>query len=88
MEKKIPIEQITENGFTHWVASSHIEENFKEPTRSQMIWGLLKDMVRDFVSKLKHNQKNEKSQFCIECGGLVDDNSSCKNCHDHCRLEL
>jgi glutaredoxin-related protein len=36
----------------------------------------------------KDNQKNEKPQFCIECGELVDDNSSCKNCHDHCRLEL
>jgi len=33
-----------------------IEENFKEPTRLQMIWGLLKDMVRDFVSKLKDNK--------------------------------
>lgn len=53
MEKKeIPIEQITENGLTFWVADSHIEEYPKEPTNWEMILDLLKGVISEWLSKL------------------------------------
>jgi len=54
MEKKreIPIEQITENGFTYWVANTHIEEYPKEPTRLEVVWEMLKDWFKELLSKV------------------------------------
>lgn len=36
----------------------------------------------------KVKEKKEDLQFCIECGELVGEENSAKNCHDSCRLEL
>jgi hypothetical protein len=51
-KKEIPIEQVTENGLTFWVADSHIEEYPEEPTNWKIILDLLKSWVKELLSKL------------------------------------
>ncbi len=49
-----PIENFEDMSGNLWVANSHIEEYPKEPTRLQVIWALLKDIVKDRLSKLNN----------------------------------